>query len=49
MDIHIARLVQVRRKSIANLLAYAILKFDGWPWKQIDYLFYTTSSFVHYL
>ena len=23
------------------------LKFDGWPWKTIAYLFYTTPSFVH--
>ena len=25
-----------------------ILKFDGWPWKIIGHLFYTTSSFVHH-
>ena len=24
------------------------LKFDGWPWKTIRHLFYTTSSFVHH-
>ena len=24
------------------------LKLDGWPWKTIGYLFYATSSFVHY-
>ena len=24
------------------------LKFDGWPWKTIGYLFYATSSFVHH-
>ena len=24
------------------------LKFDGWPWKTIEYLFYATSSFVHH-
>ena len=24
------------------------LKFDGWPWKMIGHLFYTTSSFVHH-
>ena len=24
------------------------LKFDGWPWKTIGHLFYTTSSFVHH-
>ena len=23
-------------------------KFDGWPWKWIRHLFYTTSSFVHH-
>ena len=24
------------------------LKFDGWPWKTIGHLFYTTSSCVHF-
>ena len=24
------------------------LKFDGWPWKTIGHLFYTTPSFVHH-
>ena len=24
------------------------LKFDGWPWKTIGHLFYTTLSFVHH-
>ena len=24
------------------------LKFEGWPWKTIGRLFYTTSSFVHH-
>ena len=24
------------------------LKFDGWPWKTIGHLFYTTSSFVYH-
>ena len=24
------------------------LRFDGWPWKTIGNLFYTTSSFVHH-
>ena len=24
------------------------LKFDGWPWKTIGHIFYTTSSFVHH-
>ena len=28
--------------------ACVILKFDGWPWKTIGHLFYTTSSFVHH-
>ena len=24
------------------------LKFDGWPWKTIEHLFYATSSFVYH-
>ena len=24
------------------------LKFDGWPWKTIGHIIYTTSSFVHH-
>ena len=24
------------------------LKFDGWPWKTLEHLFYVTSSFVHH-
>ena len=24
------------------------LQFDGWPWKTIGHLFYSTSSFVHH-
>ena len=28
--------------------ARVTLKFDGWPWKTIGHLFYTTSSFVHH-
>ena len=29
-------------------LTRVTLKFDGWPWKTIGLLFYTTSSFVHH-
>ena len=30
------------------LLAPVTLKFDGWPWKTIGHLFYTTWSFVRH-
>ena len=30
----------------AIFLSLVTLKFDGWPWKTIGHLFYTTSSFV---
>ena len=36
------------RVKIGNFLSCATLKFDGWPWKTIGHLFYTTSSFVHH-
>ena len=43
--------VTVRKRSIwvkiGNLLSCVTLKFDGWPWKTIGHLFYTTS-FVHH-
>ena len=29
-------------------LSCVTLKFDGWPWKTIGHLFYTTSTFVHH-
>ena len=29
-------------------LSRVTLKFDGWHWKTIGYLFYVTSSFVHH-
>ena len=32
----------------AIFLSLVTLKFDGWPWKMIGQLFYTTSSFVHH-
>ena len=32
----------------AFFLSSVTLKFDGWPWKTIGYLFYATSSFVHH-
>ena len=31
-----------------DLFAHVTLKFDGWPQKTIQHLFYTTSSIVHY-
>ena len=37
-----------RVKKIGDFLSLVTLKFDGWPWKTIGYLFYTTSSFVHH-
>ena len=32
----------------ANFWPCVNLKFDGWPWKIIEHLFSTTSSFVHH-
>ena len=44
--------VTVRKRSIrikiGNFLSRVTLKFDGWHWKTIGHLFYTTSSFVHH-
>ena len=34
--------------EIGDILSRKTLKFDGWPWKTIGHLFYTTSGFVHY-
>ena len=31
-----------------SFLSCVDLKIDGWPWKTIGHLFYTTSSFVHH-
>ena len=39
--------VQFGSKS-AIFLSCVTFKFDGWPWKTIGHLFYTTSSFVHH-
>ena len=36
------------RVGIGDFLSLVTLKFDGWPWKTIGNLFYTTSSFVHH-
>ena len=36
------------RVEIGDFLSLVTLKFDGWPWKTIGHLFYTTSSFVHH-
>ena len=44
--------VTVRKRSIrvkiGDFLSCVTLKFDGWPWKTIEHLFYMTSSFVHH-
>ena len=34
--------------QIINFSAHVTLKFDGWPWKTIGHLCYTTSSFVQH-
>ena len=36
------------RVEIGDFLSLVTLKFDGWPWKTIGHLFYSTSSFVHH-
>ena len=36
------------RVEIDDILSCVSLKFDGWPWKTIGHLFFTTSSFVHH-
>ena len=36
------------RVEVGHFLSLVTLKFDGWPWKTIGHLFYTTSSFVHH-
>ena len=34
---------------MGNFLSHVTIKFNGWPWKTIGHLFFTTSSFVHHL
>ena len=44
--------VTVRKRSIRVEIEYlsrVTLKFDGWPWKTIGHLSYTTSSLVHHV
>ena len=36
------------RAKISDFLSLVTLKFDGWPWKTIGHLFYSTWSFVHH-
>ena len=36
------------RVKIGDFLSRVNLKFDGWPWKIIGHLFYTTLSFVQH-
>ena len=44
--------VTVRKRSIrvkiGDFLSCVTLKFDGWPWKTIEHLFYMTISLVHH-
>ena len=44
--------VTVRKRSIrvkiSDFLSCVTLKFDRWPWKMIEHLFYVASSFVHH-
>ena len=35
--------------KLVIFLSRVTLKFDGWPWKTIGHLFYTTLSFVHHI
>ena len=49
----IGRFRTIGRSQLSNpsdlpCLSLVTLKFDGWPWKTIGHLFYTTSSFVHH-
>ena len=45
--------VIVRKRPIwvkfDDLFSCVTLKFDGWPWKTIEQLFYATSRFVHHI
>ena len=34
--------------KIGDVLYRVTLKFDGWPWKTIGHLYYTTSSSMHH-
>ena len=34
--------------KIGDILSRVTWKFDGWPWKRFQHLFYATSSFVHH-
>ena len=36
------------RVKIGEFLSCVTFKFDGWPWKTIGHLFYTTPSFVQH-
>ena len=31
-----------------DIFSCVTLKFDGWPWKTSEHLFYATSSFVNH-
>ena len=34
--------------KIDDFFSRVTIKFDGWPWKTIEHLFYATLSFVHH-
>ena len=34
--------------KIYDVLSHVTLKFDGWPWKTIEHLFFAVSSFVQH-
>ena len=36
------------RVKIGDFLSRVTLKFDGWPWKTIEHLFYAMLSFVYH-
>ena len=51
-QIQIQTEVTLRKRSIrvkiVDFLSLVTLKFDGFPWKTIGHLFYTTSGLVHH-
>ena len=44
--------VTVRKRPIwvkfDDFFSHVTFKFDGWPWKTIEHLFYSTSSLMHH-
>ena len=35
-------------KIVCFFLSHVTLRFDGWPWKNIEHISWATSSFVHH-